>query len=322
MADVIEYQVIVSKARTSDNKLLVITAAESGEGITILPQVYGNEHQLWEKRKVRAGDDNAYALVNKATGKCIGRKDSTQGSKIYQALVTEADVNGLMVWRDDNVAGTHNAINSYVDWEQKLNIPGDGPFKSGDSLVTWEWCHGQINELWVFVPDRKKITVKKMEFQMDSKIVINSVPIVAAKQLVTNHSNVQQTQQVTLKFSKSQTYNFKWERGLKVSETLEFKAGLPLVGDTGVKISVEGSRSYSESKTQDESQEVSLQVPVVLPAGATIEVSAILLQGVIDVPYTVTFEVEYPTGKTTETASGKYTGVNTFTVNTEYKTIV
>jgi len=60
---------------------------------------------------------------------------------------------------------------------------------------------------------------------------------------------------------------------------------------------------------------------VVLPANTSIEVSAILLQGIIDVPYTVTLEIEYSDQKVEETASGKIKGVSKLTVTTEYKTV-
>lgn len=321
MPKVIEYQVIVSKARTQDNKILVISASPKDHSVYVSPQQYGNDYQLWEKRQVRNGDTNAYALVNKATGTCIGRRDGTNGSKLYMGPVSEVDINDLMVWRDDRVHGTHNAINSYADWEQKVNIPGNGPYKDGQGLVTWEWSGGQHNELWVFVPDRKKITVKRMDFQMDQAIILNSVPVVSSKQIVSNNTGTEQTQKVTFTLSKGNTYSFTRERGLKISESIEFTAGLPLVGESTVEIVVEGSHTYSEESTQEETEEVSLEVPVVLPANTSIEVSAILLQGIIDVPYTVTFEIEYPDQKVEETASGKFKGVNTLTVTTEYKTI-
>ncbi|MCG7406645.1 ETX/MTX2 family pore-forming toxin [Paenibacillus sp. ACRRX] len=319
MSNVVEYNTIVSKARTHDNKLLVITASEKEDKLYVSPQQYGNDHQLWEKRQVRSGDTNAYALVNKATGTCIGRKDATNGSKLYLESVSEADVNGLMVWRDDHVTGTHNAINSYVDWEQKVNIPGNGPYADGNVLVTWEWSKGQPNELWVFVPDKKTISVKRMDFQMDKAIILNSVPIVSSKQIVSNHTDTEQTQKVTLSFSKGYTYSFTRERGIKISETVKFKGGLPLVGESEVEIVVEGSRTYSETNTQEDTQEITTEVPVVLPPRKSIEVSAILLQGIIDVPYTVTFDIEYPGKKVEETVSGKYTGVNTFTMKTDFK---
>ncbi|MBB3108817.1 hypothetical protein FHS18_000869 [Paenibacillus phyllosphaerae] len=322
MPETVEYVVIVSKARSKDSQVLVITATtEQEKPVVAAKQEYGNEYQLWEKRQVRANDSNVYALVNKKTGTCLGRANASNGSKIVLGTVAEAKINDFYAWRDDNVPGTHNAIKSNADWEQKLNIPGNGPYSSGQGLVTWEWSRGQQNELWVCVPDSKLITLTRMDFQMDQASILKSVPVVSSKQLVTNLTAHEQTETVTFSVTKGKTYSFKREHGLKISEGITFSAGLPLVGETEVEIVVEGTHTYSEDHTEEETEEVTLEIPVTVPAQSAVTVSAIMLQGIIDVPYTATFEIKYPDATFTEKASGIFKGVNTFTVTTEFKPV-
>lgn len=318
-----EYYVIVGKAKSASNEVLVITAADNNASVFVAPQEYGDDSQLWEKRYVRSGDSSAYALVNKATGKCIGRKDGTNGSKLYMENVAQADINDFMVWRDDRVAGTHNAINSLADWEQKMTMPDNGPIRKGAGLITWEWSRAKAHELWVFVPDRREIKVKHIHFELDGVDPSADQPIVTDKQIVKNHTDTDQSQVLTLSYTKGLSYSFTKERGLKISESIEFTAGLPLFGDTKVKIGVEGTRKYSQTDSQDESQELTLEVPVTVPPGQTIEVSAIVLQGKIDVPYTITFEISYPgqDQKILKTASGTYSSVNAYTVFTDFKSL-
>jgi hypothetical protein len=307
-----------SEEAYTNAKFWLSQRSEKGTSVYVSPQKLGNDYQLWQ-RKVMRKDKSLYALVNKATGTCIARKDNSEGSKLYLAKISEADLNDRMVWLDDTVPGTYNAIRSLVDFEQKINIPGNGPYTDGLELITWGWCGEQINELWTFVEDEKTINIKKIDFQLDLAKPESNQPVVAASQIITNSTDTDQSQTVTLSFSKGHTYSFTREKGIKISESIEFKGGLPLVEESKVTIAVEGTRTYSETETQEDTEQVTLEIPVALPAGKKVQVSAILLQGKIEVPYTATFEIEYPGETVVVTNSGKYTGVNTYTVTTKFE---
>lgn len=317
MPNAVLYHVIVSKGK-ANNKSLAITASKDDDSIFISPHQYGDEYQLWEKRFVRSKDDSAYALINKKTGKCIGRRSGANGSELYQESVAQADTSDFMVWRDDNVAGTYNAINSLSDWEQKINVPGSA-FKDKQKLVTWEWSKGADNELWLFLADKKSIKLKQIDFQLNGVSPKLDQPIVTDKQVVKNTTGIDQTQTLTMSYAKGVSYSFTNERGLKISESIEFKAGLPLVGESKVKIGVEGTRTYSQTDAQDETEALTLEVPVTVPSGKTIEVSAIIMQGKIDVPYIAIFEISYPGATEEETVSGIFSSVNSYSVFTEFK---
>ncbi|MWC29581.1 ETX/MTX2 family pore-forming toxin [Paenibacillus sp. MMS18-CY102] len=311
------YHSIISKGKLG-NQSLAITAKDNSDSVFLSPHKYGDEYQLWEKRAVRTNDSTAYAIINKKTGTCIGRRSTANGSQLYLENISQADTNDLMVWKDDSVPGTYNAIKNFADWEQKINVPRSS-FKDGQELVTWEWSKAADNELWLFLADKKNIKIKHIDFQLEGVDPKVDQPLVTDKQVVKNTSGIDQTQVLTMSYKKGTSYSFTNERGLKISESIEFKAGLPLIGETKVKIGVEGSRTYSQTDATDESEELTLEVPVTVPTGKTIEVSAIILQGKIDVPYTVTFEITYP-GYTEEvTASGIFSSVNSYSVFTEFK---
>ncbi|EFM08476.1 hypothetical protein PaecuDRAFT_4665 [Paenibacillus curdlanolyticus YK9] len=317
MANAAVYHVIISKGKLG-NKSLAITASDKDDSVFISSHEYGNEYQLWEKRSVRSGDSSAYALVNKKTGKCIGRRSVANGSELYLEAASQADTSDIMVWKDDSVAGTYNAIKNYADWEQKINVP-HSRFHEGQKLVTWEWSNAADNELWLFLAEKKNIKIKHMDFQLEGVSPQVDQPLVTDKQIVKNTTGIDQTQVLTLSYSKGVSYSFNTERSLKISETLEFKAGLPLLGETKVKIGVEGTRKYSETNATDDTEELTLEVPVTVPSGKTIEVSAIVMQGKLDVPYTAVFEISYPDVTVEETVSGIFSSVNSYSVYTEFK---
>jgi hypothetical protein len=150
---------IVSKAKDPDGRSLAI--ADGGYNVIVDALSETSDSQLWERR---AFPDGSYALVNKASNMCIARQYPGNGSPL-QPMPVSVLPNPLAQWRDDNVSGPYNAINSLQDWEQKINIPGDGPYYEGQPLITYKWSGGADNELWEQVPSKAPVyTLKTIDF--------------------------------------------------------------------------------------------------------------------------------------------------------------
>lgn len=318
-----DYRMIVSKAKTADNKTLVIAAAGGTDNkVYAQLQVSGADAsfdlQLWERRPVR--DGKGYVLINKATGTCLARANHNNGSPLILVKTDQIETNDFLVWRDDTVQGTYNAINSYVDWEQKITIPGNGPYRPGQQLITWEWNQGASKELWRQLPYLRSVELKKIDFNLDAGEILDLTPKVVATQTVTNNTPLEQEQSVTLTYAKSHRYNFQHERGFKLSEEVEFQGALPLIGQSKIKVAVEGHWKFTQEAESTTQEQVEVHVPVKIPPHSSVEVSAVLLSGELDVPYTAIFKVTYWNEEVVEQGTfGRFVGVNSYNVVTRYK---
>jgi hypothetical protein len=146
----VAYEVFVSSVRSPEGKQLAISAnAEESDVVVCVRFASGSDLQAWERREVKTPWAGTFVLVNKQrSNKCIARRDTRNGSALYLADVSEIGKNQLCLWRNEgNLRGFH-PINSGVDWEQKINIPGNGPYRDGQALCTWEWSGGAGNEMW------------------------------------------------------------------------------------------------------------------------------------------------------------------------------
>lgn len=308
---------LIAKATDPNSKSLAISASDSDLVVRVNDQANGDDLQLWQQIPTRNGE--AYGLVNKKRNLCLVRSGPNNGAQLQLADPGQIAQNDLAAWRDDTVQGTFNAINSWQDWEQKINIPGNGPYTDGQQLISWAWSGGAPNELWVPVLDNAVTTLSNIDFSLNNASISDMTPVVAASQIVTNNTGTQQTQTVTLTFTESQAYSFESTSGLRVQESIEFKAGLPLVGESKVAIEVEGTWTYKDGSETTEEKQVSLQVPVTVPANSAMQVDATLLSATLVVPYTATIAQTYTDGTTTsQTASGTFRGVNAYTVVTKY----
>lgn len=159
---------IVSKARGAGDRLLVLGTTgvrwvryyKYAVQLAILD--LAQPSQVWS-RVPHPGDANAFALRN--TGRqgwlylevdpnAILSMDGGRQEMTWVVLDERADPSGLhgAYWYDDHVQGPYNAIASREDWEQKINIRGDGPYAAGLAVIAYPWDGGAVNELWRFWP--------------------------------------------------------------------------------------------------------------------------------------------------------------------------
>lgn len=144
VARVPQYVTLISKAASGSGKSLVITAPVDGTSVRVSAPT-GSDLQLWDRRPVKGGQ--GFVLINKARpGLCIARGKGQPTELKDVALI---DTDDTCVWRDDNVPGPFNAINSWTDWELKLNMAGNPPYADKDNhLIAYPWARGAANELW------------------------------------------------------------------------------------------------------------------------------------------------------------------------------
>lgn len=140
------YVSIASKATSGSGKPLLITAPARADDKTVrVSQPTAGDLQVWDRRPVKG--NGGFALISKAHPTlCLARG---QGQPVVLKSVSVIDTDDTCVWRDDNVQGPYNAINTWTDWELKLNMSGNPPYQDRDNaLILYKWDRGAPNELW------------------------------------------------------------------------------------------------------------------------------------------------------------------------------
>lgn len=316
MSDVV-YRSLICRAPSYEGKQLAISASTDNSNVYVQNLDYTNDLQLWEVRSTRNG--GAFALVNKRTGRAIARAGNIQGAPLVTVGVDQINTSDLAVWRNEGNE-TFNPINSFADWEQKINLPGNRPYRAGQQLLTWGWGGGAENEKWVQLKDSRQTRIKSINFEMGLADIEDYSPVVGGTQTVTNTSSADQEQKLAFKFVEGHRYLFTHERGLTVSEEIQFKGGLPILGETKVAIKVEGTWKFSQEQEGTDEKEVSIEVPVKIPAHQSIRVSVLMLNARLLVPYSAQIETVYADGTTkTESTDGLFRSVNTYNVVTKFE---
>ncbi|MFO0553808.1 MAG: ETX/MTX2 family pore-forming toxin [Polyangiaceae bacterium] len=316
-----DYYEIIAKAHDNDNHILVIGAKADSTEVVVQSKLdwehADKDLQLWERRPRPQG---GYVLVNKRHGSCITRESNNNGTWLVLADTGAANVNDLSAWRDDGNEGTYMAINSFADWEQKINIPGNGPYNPNSRLISWQWDGGDPNELWNFQNSVAKVELKEIVFDMDKATLSDQTPMVAGSQTVLNTTSSEQEQKVTFRFLESHRFTFNYERGFKLTGSIETTAKIPLVGEAKVKIQVETHFKWSSESETSEEREVTIEVPVKVPPFSAVEVEVLLLNARLDVPYRAELMVTHWDGNPVATSAwGMFNGVNAYNVISRYK---
>lgn len=159
---------IVSKARGPGDFLLTLgsrTRTTFNRNVTLDLLDLHDETQMWAKIPRSAADPGTFGLQNRRHGTWMQRspvdhagiKDIVQLTKGAGDPAAAGELvgshpltsyNDSVLWHDDHVQGPYNALVSARDWEQKLNIRGDGPYGTHSDIIMWQWCGGAENELW------------------------------------------------------------------------------------------------------------------------------------------------------------------------------
>jgi len=259
-------------------------------------------------------------LINKGTKQCIVRDKNGQGANLSLTTEDQINFNDLAVWRDELTWG---GINSLADWEQKINIPGNGPYKDGQRLVTWGYSGGAPNESWYAVPEQAKVELANVSFNVDLSKILELPPITAHLQTIENNSDdVQSPNPVVYTWEEDDVMTFKDESGFSFTAGVEISGGIPDIGEAKTSISVQTSFKFSTEKSTTIKKILTASFNPVVPAHSKINCSAVVLKGQLDVPYTAQIKRTYPNGVVKQDSySGTFTRVSAFSVVTKFEKV-
>jgi len=310
MADAV-YYFIVAKATDNGGNSLALTAVNGVVHVQLLD--YSSEAQQWEKRKVTSRTDTQnpiFGLINRQTNTCVVRDGNHQGANLVLRSPDTCNFEELAMWRDEPSWG---GINSYADWEQKINIPGNGPYSSGQQIVTWGYSGGAPNESWYYVQDNVTAELVSISFKEDLAKILQLPPVLFHTQVIENNSDVKQEgMETSYTTAIADNYSFTEEKGQKFTMSQGLSVKLPEIG-VGMKVTFKEELSFTFSTKTATSTSRSMTVtfnPPVAPR-SKVQCQAIVLNGKLDIPYTAVVKYTSP-GKTPvqKSIAGVFTRVN------------
>jgi hypothetical protein len=159
----VTYFFIVSKARAPSGAVLVLgsrTQTQTLRVVTLDELDLAEQAQMFTRRPPDPANARVFGLQNRRYGTWIRRiRDPNAPSRMGRIPWLALSPNDPWMpygkassWEDDRVPGPYNALVSIEDWEQKINIMGDGPYGTHSTVIMWDWSGGAVNELWRFWP--------------------------------------------------------------------------------------------------------------------------------------------------------------------------
>jgi hypothetical protein len=280
---------IQSKVDQSD---WVLTVKGSGSSRYVrLNHNSADESQLWlrEEDAARGG----FFLRNPFLDLCL-RAGSSQGGGVTMAAKTMSDAE--LIWRKEGDADW-GCLNKLSDWEQKLNIAGDGPYDDNSSIVQYEYDRGSDHEMWKLVQYEPNFGSTDVVYNEQSKAVVLGDPISAAVTNIENSSTTASvTTSVTLRTSVQKTMTHSVSDQTQHALTVAQKFGGKFSIDKVFEVSEEGSvtatrttsRTVGDQTSNAETIDVSVSANVVVPAGKSYDVTLMVRHCTLTVPYTAT----------------------------------
>lgn len=309
----VQYFFICSKATSNKGERLAITANPNGE-VHVNNLNYQDENQMWSKTKVTTRTDAQhpiFGLISKGQNKCIVRDTNHQGANLLLKTTDVIQFNELSMWRDEPAFG---GINSYADWEQKINIPGNGPYVDGQRLVTWGYSGGAPNESWFYVDDQTKTELIKFAFHMTTTDTFTKLqPDTKIDDSGRNELDDPVPLKVDFTYEVEDTVTFKDESGFKFGVDTEVTVGIPDIGEGSLKFGTESSTKEAKENGGKIKKSVTLKTKVTVPPKSKAVCSIMFLRGQLDVPYTATMRYTYGNGKTVDRDfAGVFTRVSAY----------
>ncbi len=126
-----------------------------------------------------------------------------------------------------------------------------------------------------------------------------------------NDTAVQQSTEISGSRTVTDTEGWSDTVGVKITTAATFKTGIPILAEGEIKVTVEGSYTYTRNGSQQRVQTFSWRQPVLVPARSIVEATVTIAHSTISVPYTLTGDFVYRSGaRTAGSTGGTFTGGN------------
>lgn len=274
-----------------------------------------SDAQLWMKEDDARGGFFLRAPTIEATaypGGIVLRAGGSQGGGV--ALIKPKDLGDAeQIWRKED--GDWSCLNKLADWEQKLQVLGNGPYNEGAFLGNYEYDGGSDHEMWKLVPYTPDYATATITY--GAGVLSKGDPITAASQKFSNHSaTVASDFTATLSATRSTTHTHSVSdsssKTFSLTQSIGAKFAIDKVFEVNETSTASASRTTSitigDQDSVSESVTASSSVKVTVPAGKRYEVALVANKCTITAPYTAVLARKKPDGTaaTAYTITGNY----------------
>jgi hypothetical protein len=281
-----------------------------------------SDAQLWMREDDARGGFFLRAPTIESTaypGGIVLRAGGSQGGGV--ALIKPKDLSDAeQIWRKED--GDWCCLNKLADWEQKLQVLGDGPYNEGAWLGNYEYDGGSDHELWKLVPYTPDYATATITY--GAVTLSKGDPITATSQTFANHSaTVASDFTASLSASQSTTHTHSVSNSSSKTLTLTQSIGAKFAIDKVFEVSETSTASASRTTAitigdQDsvsESVTATSSVKVTVPAGKRYEVALMANRCTVTAPYTAVLARKKPDG----TAATSYTITGSYVYDGAYR---
>jgi len=129
--------------------------------------------------------------------------------------------------------------------------------------------------------------VDKVEFDLDAGTISSATPVVLTRQTFTNDTSTEQEMSFSVNRSVATSSTFEYSTGFTVTTGMKFNVGIPFIADNTFSVEVPGSNTWTWGSATEYSTQYTATFPVKAPAHTAVHVSAVVTQGMLNVPYTM-----------------------------------
>jgi len=294
----------------------VLTAAPDNTNVRLTHKT-GAFNQLWTARVDSRG---GFFLVNVANDRVL-KHTRLQGGTVQLATSNLGDP--AMLWKIDKFGGdglNNIGLTTLGDWEQKLNVAGNGPYNESSKIIVWEYSRAAHNETWSLIADPGTFTVQDIQYDLGAaRINLNMPP--RSSVAVRAPNSLSTPIRTTLKLSRTEAssrgFSYSQTDSKMLSITNTFRAQLTVKkiveveNSTAVTVETKTENTFGRTEETSETNEVAMEVEVEIPGNKTYEYQVQSFHGEVVVPYKARLARTLPTGQVEYTnITGTYRNVS------------
>ena len=161
--------------------------------------------------------------------------------------------------------------------------------------------------------------ISNIEYDLSKVKILSATDVSIDSLTVPNTSTKVQTSSIGSTYTTSVTSGWSDALAIKASVKTSFKAGLPVVGETGVELLFERTNTYTWNGSHSETRSFQWSAPLPVEPGDIGHVLVIATRSTIQVPYTTTGVGVFKSGRRGSVRiNGIYEGQNSHSVKAIY----
>lgn len=243
--------------------------------------------------------------------------DSIQSCKLYPySSGMDGRLGGILIHTvNGQTFQAGNTTNLPVD----LTIDGNANVKNYYVAGLFGKSGDDIDSLGFYLVEDPIVREAVQNFAYDLSHAPPASPMTLNTIMVENRSSEPQTSLISFTEDVSSTSEWSHAAGVMVGASVEISAGIPLIAEGSLTVSVEASYDYSWGGSLTTSRQFNYQANVDVAPGKKLSASVIVSKAQISIPWTATYVVERArSGIYTRQISGTYSGVSTHDVDVQY----